>query len=277
VNARTLISWTAISLIIHTAILSLPRWSGNNQPFTKPTLPVEIVYGVASALPFARQSGHPIAPHDLSSKARPSHHPASSASKRSANAFVPQPKPVPIQQQRKAVLAPQKTEPLRIAHNVGPIPPAASNPAERHPKSGKTSSDNLSTDKTETLTAIGSDPPPSPMLSAETSPFVEAVTPPIPAPTERTVIPPRYDVNPLPDYPAVALKRRWQGEVSLRALIGKQGEVLGVSINSSSGHDILDNAALNTVRHWKFHPARNGNENVQREVLCPIRFTLPRS
>lgn len=272
-NSRTLISWTAISLIIHTAILSLPRWSGKTQSFMKQTLPVEIVYGAASDLPFVRQSGQsdqPIIEHNRQSKVHPSHYHATSVSKRSTTAFVPQPKPVPIKPERKSVPVPHETDPLlRVAHNIEPIPPAS--PSEPV----KTTSVNIPTRKTETLSAVGSDLTPSP--SAAASPFVATAPPPIPAFTERMVIPPRYDVNPLPEYPAIALKRRWQGEVSLRALIGKQGEVLDVSINSSSGHAVLDNTALNTVRHWKFHPARNGNENIQREVLCPIRFALPRS
>ncbi|WP_432823462.1 TonB family protein, partial [Trichloromonas sp.] len=88
---------------------------------------------------------------------------------------------------------------------------------------------------------------------------------------------PRYHINPPPAYPALALKRRWQGEVWLRVLVGDQGEVIDVWVESSSGYSLLDDTAEKSVRGWKFHPAQNGTENASETVLLPIRFRLPQS
>ncbi|OHB27024.1 MAG: hypothetical protein A2X84_07365 [Desulfuromonadaceae bacterium GWC2_58_13] len=88
---------------------------------------------------------------------------------------------------------------------------------------------------------------------------------------------PSYHINPPPSYPPLALKRHWQGEVWLRVLVGEQGEVIDAWVENSSGHLLLDDTALNTVRNWKFHPARHGEKTVREEVRLPIRFELARS
>jgi protein TonB len=64
--------------------------------------------------------------------------------------------------------------------------------------------------------------------------------------------------------------------VLLRALVDDQGAVARVEVESSSGHDILDQAALKTVRRWKFDPAHDGEKNVSHEVFLPVRFELPK-
>ena len=45
-------------------------------------------------------------------------------------------------------------------------------------------------------------------------------------------------------------------------------------INTSSGSDRLDRAALDAVRRWKFVPARLGDTPVDAWVLVPIAFSL---
>jgi protein TonB len=49
-----------------------------------------------------------------------------------------------------------------------------------------------------------------------------------------------------------------------------------VELRSSSGHDRLDAVALETVRRWKFVPARRGDQAVSAWVLVPISFSLRR-
>jgi len=45
-------------------------------------------------------------------------------------------------------------------------------------------------------------------------------------------------------------------------------------LKSSSGSNRLDDTAVETVRHWRFVPARQGEEPVAAWVLVPITFTL---
>jgi protein TonB len=52
---------------------------------------------------------------------------------------------------------------------------------------------------------------------------------------------------------------------------GASGAVL---LKHSSGHAILDDAALQTVRRWRFIPARRGDAPVESWVDVPITFRL---
>ncbi len=52
------------------------------------------------------------------------------------------------------------------------------------------------------------------------------------------------------------------------------GRAETVDVRTSSGSPRLDNAALETVRRWRFVPARQGDHAVAAWVLVPINFTL---
>jgi protein TonB len=45
-------------------------------------------------------------------------------------------------------------------------------------------------------------------------------------------------------------------------------------IDRSSGHEILDQAAVDSVREWMFLPARKGGKPVESWVLLPVKFML---
>jgi protein TonB len=47
-----------------------------------------------------------------------------------------------------------------------------------------------------------------------------------------------------------------------------------VELERSSGSTHLDTAALETVKGWRFNPARRGTEAVEGWVLVPIVFRL---
>jgi len=47
-----------------------------------------------------------------------------------------------------------------------------------------------------------------------------------------------------------------------------------VSIAKSSGHNSLDEAALEAVEHWKFTPAMKGDTPVATTVTFPVSFKL---
>jgi protein TonB len=84
-----------------------------------------------------------------------------------------------------------------------------------------------------------------------------------------------YLANPRPAYPEVALRRGWQGEVSLRVQVSPAGRPLSVIVARSSGREPLDQAAIAAVRGWTFVPARQGGQAVAGWVNVPIVFRLP--
>ncbi|MFA4968034.1 MAG: energy transducer TonB [Sulfuritalea sp.] len=89
---------------------------------------------------------------------------------------------------------------------------------------------------------------------------------------------PRFDAdyldNPKPPYPGLSRKIGEQGRVVLRVRVDAQGLPTDVQLHASSGSERLDASALQTVRRWKFVPARLGNEAVAATVLVPIAFSL---
>jgi len=45
-------------------------------------------------------------------------------------------------------------------------------------------------------------------------------------------------------------------------------------VRKSSGYEVLDRSALETVRDWRFIPARFGGIPVKSTVIIPITFKL---
>jgi protein TonB len=83
-----------------------------------------------------------------------------------------------------------------------------------------------------------------------------------------------YLSNPRPPYPMLARRMGFHGKVVLNVEILAEGKVGQVLLDQSCGHDILDNAALQTVRTWHFTPARHFGQSVTRWFLVPINFSL---
>ncbi|MCA1907137.1 MAG: energy transducer TonB, partial [Magnetospirillum sp.] len=54
--------------------------------------------------------------------------------------------------------------------------------------------------------------------------------------------------NPRPPYPTLARRRGWEGLVVLLVWVNELGLAQSVALHQSSGHDILDQSALNTVK-----------------------------
>ena len=85
---------------------------------------------------------------------------------------------------------------------------------------------------------------------------------------------PIYYKNPKPAYPAIARKRNWQGSVVLSILVLENGDVDGVTIDHSSGYELLDTSALTTVRTWRFLPGRENGQPVAMKVQVTVHFKL---
>lgn len=85
---------------------------------------------------------------------------------------------------------------------------------------------------------------------------------------------PRYDLNPRPEYPETARRRGYEGTVVVTARVLKDGTAADIRVGKGSGHELLDRAAVQAVRSWRFIPATLNEEPVEMEVDIPIRFQL---
>ena len=89
---------------------------------------------------------------------------------------------------------------------------------------------------------------------------------PGPVPTYRAVKPPRY--------PIAAIKERRSGQVLLRALVGSDGMLQQVEVETSSGSPDLDEAAIAAVRGWEFNAAHDGYKAIPAWIGIPVNFSL---
>jgi protein TonB len=83
-----------------------------------------------------------------------------------------------------------------------------------------------------------------------------------------------YLNNPPPIYPLAARRRGIEGTVVVRAQIQEDGHCLQANLSKSSGHEMLDKAAVTAVRSWRFVPAKRGAQTITAWVEVPITFRL---
>ncbi len=102
---------------------------------------------------------------------------------------------------------------------------------------------------------------------------------PQPAPIKRVRLAPRvveanlvHDVT--PTYPPEAGRARIEGSVVLLAVIGKDGSVQDVRVES--GLPILAQAAVDAVKQWRYRPYLLNGEPVEVDSRITINFTLSR-
>lgn len=99
-----------------------------------------------------------------------------------------------------------------------------------------------------------------------------------PAEVPVVVEPPRFGAaylhNPPPKYPPVSRRLGEEGRVMLRVLVGVDGTAKSVEIESGSGSDRLDRAAIDAVKNWQFIPAKRDKQPISAHVIVPIQFTL---
>jgi protein TonB len=128
--------------------------------------------------------------------------------------------------------------------------------------------------------------PPPPELILPDPPKPEAATPPKkpspvekPKPSEKPAISKTWhqaiaqQLKKLNDrqqyYPREAIAQGLQGEVLVLVIIDENGNITAARVEESSGHKILDEAALRNVRSIRSLPA-----DAPREAVLPLRFRL---
>ncbi len=80
--------------------------------------------------------------------------------------------------------------------------------------------------------------------------------------------------NPQPAYPSLARRLRVAGPVSMKAIVGKDGMVRSLVVES--GNPMLFNAALNAAKLWTYKPAMVNDKPVEVNVSIDVKFTLGR-
>ena len=85
---------------------------------------------------------------------------------------------------------------------------------------------------------------------------------------------PDYNVNPKPKYPRVARKRGYEGEVKLKVFVLADGRVGEIEVLRPSGHKVLDDEAIETVKDWIFVPGKQDGQEIPSWVTVPITFQL---
>ncbi len=133
--------------------------------------------------------------------------------------------------------------------------------------------------------AASSLPSEPPAIQAEVSPLPEGepiggalsshvapAAPPLHAPVGGMVQEARLIHSISPVYPALAKSNRVSGDVALDALIDATGNVTKMKV--ISGPVLLQQAAMETVRHWKYEPARLDGLAVAMHLTVTVRFRL---
>lgn len=75
-------------------------------------------------------------------------------------------------------------------------------------------------------------------------------------------------------YPKLAINQGWQGKMVIAVEILEDGSVRRYEVMHSTGHVPLDEAAIQAVQGWKFHPATKDGQPFVTCIQIPITFQL---
>jgi protein TonB len=171
-------------------------------------------------------------------------------------AAVPPPPPKVVKQEPKpAITTPIVNTPVEPPPVEPPTDTGSSAPAE---EGGELFAGNG---------GLGNAPPPPPAPVAPTPAVVAA---PVVQAREGA----NYAKNPRPAYPRQAKREGWEGTTLLRVSVQPSGKPGAVKLQKSSGHDVLDEAAIAAVEKWTFTPATQGGTPIGGSVTVPIVFRL---
>ena len=77
------------------------------------------------------------------------------------------------------------------------------------------------------------------------------------------------------EYPRVAAMRGWEGEVRLRLKVARKGNLIGVTLDRSSGFDVLDRHALAMLEALAtLPPLPEALDSNEIQVVVPINYKL---
>jgi TonB family protein len=91
----------------------------------------------------------------------------------------------------------------------------------------------------------------------------------------KTVAPPRLERRVEPVYPREALEEGVSGDVNLKVLIDRKGDVSYVEVGKET-HPLLAAAAEKAVRQWKFFPYTRKGKRMNLGCVVTINFSIER-
>ena len=75
-------------------------------------------------------------------------------------------------------------------------------------------------------------------------------------------------------YPRKAIRKGWEGQTVVAAEILPGGTVGRMALAKSSGHEVLDQAAQEAIKTWKFSAESGKTEALPQYVDIPVMFKL---
>lgn len=83
---------------------------------------------------------------------------------------------------------------------------------------------------------------------------------------------PKSVYTPAPKYPVIARQTKIQGTVVIDAVLDEAGRVIEARI--VSGHPLLIQAALDTVKEWRYEPSYLNNQPISVALIVNVTFVL---
>jgi TonB family protein len=80
--------------------------------------------------------------------------------------------------------------------------------------------------------------------------------------------------NPKPPYPLISRRLNEEGKVVLNVCVSLSGLVENLKLEKTSGYQRLDDIAIETVKKWKFIPAKIQDRDINACYLLPVQFIL---
>ena len=77
-----------------------------------------------------------------------------------------------------------------------------------------------------------------------------------------------------PVYPSLAQKTHTQGVVLLEAVITREGTIDPARIRVISGHVLLNDAAIDAVKQWRYKPTLLNKVPVEIVTTIAVNFTF---
>ena len=180
------------------------------------------------------------------------------------SAAMPSVQQAPVQ--TRAETLPQKTLQPTQAKQITPAPERISD---------EPAAEQVTTNTAATKTAAAE------TVAAPTAKTEEPAVPAAAIPQEKAeaqalIEPPRFGAaylnNPAPAYPPLSRRLGEQGRVLLKVLVSEAGLAEKIQIDTSSGYEKLDLAAVDAVKKWSFIPAKRSSQPISAYVLVPIKF-----
>lgn len=193
--------------------------------------------------------------------------------------------PPPPTDRTQLILLPPRAPEVPLEEVVAPTPSSAASARKRRPDPPQPLP--LTPPRANAQWAIPQPTPPQPSVDALAPPQQDASiaaappSPPLPpGPSEATPGRDSWEgrvmarLERFRRYPIAARARRQQGVAQLRVSVARDGSLLGLSLEHSSGFALLDQAALDTFRRAAPLPKVPDDRPVPVELSYPVEFFM---